>query len=121
MSWLAGALVILPLCGSLIAYAFPNRMRRPVAVVVSALTLGAAAGIARTLWTQGPLRHDLGGWNAPIGIGLYVDGLGAVMLLLTAIVASAISLFAVSYYRAEHQRSGNRRVSGRSGISCGRE
>jgi multicomponent Na+:H+ antiporter subunit D len=106
MSWLAGALVILPLCGSLIAYAFPNRMRRPVAVVVSALTLGAAAGIARTLWTQGPLRHDLGGWDAPIGIGLYVDGLGAVMLLLTAIVASAISLFAVSYYRAEHQRSG---------------
>jgi multicomponent Na+:H+ antiporter subunit D len=106
MSWLAGILVVVPLLGSLISFVMQGGMRRPIALVISTVTFATAISVAIALWEGGgPLRHPMGGWTAPLGVDLYIDGLSAVMLILASVVGAAISLYAVAYYRAERARA----------------
>jgi formate hydrogenlyase subunit 3/multisubunit Na+/H+ antiporter MnhD subunit len=68
----------------------------------------AIAGIAVQLWCAlllagqlldtGARGHAVGGWGAPLGIDLHVDGLSAVMLLLTQTVALPLALYARAYF-----------------------
>ena len=54
---------------------------------------------------QGALRYAVGGWGAPLGIDLYVDGLSLLMLLLTTLVGLAISIYSSGYFnddKAKH-------------------
>lgn len=44
-------------------------------------------------------RHTVGGWGAPLGIDLMLDGLALLMLLVTAVIGLAITLYAHSYFR----------------------
>lgn len=44
------------------------------------------------------VRHAVSGWPTPLGIGLYVDGLSAIMLLLTAAVGAPIGAYAFGYF-----------------------
>lgn len=48
--------------------------------------------------SKGILRYKIGGWGAPLGIDLYVDGLSALMLLMTAVLGLAVSVYATSYF-----------------------
>lgn len=57
---------------------------------VLALKLAGDAGVRRT--------HPVGGWGAPLGIELAVDGLSALMLLLAHAVALPVALYARSYF-----------------------
>lgn len=45
--------------------------------------------------SRGPVIADLGGWGEPLAIHLQADGLATLMLLLTAVLAVAISLYAI--------------------------
>lgn len=71
----------------------------------------ATAGLTAQLWlafvlvskvgTGGTvLAHAVGGWGAPLGIDLAVDGLSAAMLLLTQCVALPLAVYARSYFKA---------------------
>ena len=70
----------------------------------------AIAGLATQLWLAFMLAikvgaggtavmHQVGGWGAPLGIDLAVDGLSAAMLLLTQCVALPLAIYARSYFK----------------------
>ncbi|ANB01525.1 complex I subunit 5 family protein [Ectothiorhodospira sp. BSL-9] len=95
LSW-AAWIVIVPLFGALLAGLWP-RAGGWVALLVALLTLGTTLGGALHVWFQGPAIHALGGWDAPLGIALVLDGLAAFMLLLTAVVGLFVTLYAMGY------------------------
>lgn len=74
---------------------------RVASIVLPFLALQAftVSGLARQVVNHGAFRYPLGGWEAPLGIELYVDGLSSLMLLTTFAVGLAVSLYALSYFR----------------------
>jgi formate hydrogenlyase subunit 3/multisubunit Na+/H+ antiporter MnhD subunit len=81
---------------ALAAYAAP-RQARPIGVAASLVTLALTAGVVLAAG-DAPARHLLGGWGAPLGIDLYLDGLALVMLAMTGVVGMAVSVYATSYF-----------------------
>lgn len=75
----------------------PGRGARP-AIAGIAIQCAMALALCGDLLARGPLRHPVGGWGAPLGIDLAADGLSAVMLVLTQVVALPIALYARSYF-----------------------
>lgn len=100
----AAWIVIVPLAGALLAGLWP-RGGRWVALGVALLSLGTTLGGALQVWWQGATIHALGGWEAPLGIALVLDGLAAFMLLLTAVVGLFVTLYAMGYVDREGQTS----------------
>lgn len=90
------AAVSLPLAGAALCFMIAG-IARTLGQAVSVLTLSVALFLAFEVVLDGyagPVRHALGGWEAPIGIALRIDGLAVLMIVMTAIVATA-SAFAV--------------------------
>jgi len=95
-------LTVLPLLGAAIAL-FSGKHARGVAI----LTTGASLALALFVWTQLPADGSIGlvervSWAPSLGIDYHlgVDGLGALMLILTAIV-TLMSVDAA--HRVHHQ------------------
>jgi formate hydrogenlyase subunit 3/multisubunit Na+/H+ antiporter MnhD subunit len=98
--------VVLPAAGAVLALAFP-RHNRLVALASGVGTVAAVGEIVVALLRVGaPLRHAVGGWGAPLGIELAVDGLSAVMLTLCAIVSLCVGLYASAYFATKHAPNG---------------
>jgi multicomponent Na+:H+ antiporter subunit D len=57
----------------------------------------AAAALLITVWRQGTLILEVGGWPAPFGIVLAVDPLSAAMVAVTAVVAVPVMLYAETW------------------------
>ena len=77
-------LILCPLFAAVLSFALGRR----AAPLLWALTLGLT-GYALTeatwrLWQAGPLHHSLGGWGAPLGIELRMDGPGYVGTFATS-------------------------------------
>ena len=58
------------------------------------------------LAAAGPLRYAVGGWGAPLGIDLYLDGLSYLLLGLTIIVGVLVSLYGGKYFAATDKGAG---------------
>lgn len=68
------------------------------AVASNALLVGAALlRLARV----GPERHPVGGWPAPLGIELTIDGWGLGFAAVTSLVALTVALYAARSWPAE--------------------
>jgi formate hydrogenlyase subunit 3/multisubunit Na+/H+ antiporter MnhD subunit len=100
--WLALA-IALPLIGATLAAALPSRAGA-VGLFAGALTTAAALMTAYLVAEAGPLRSDLGGWGAPLGIALAADGLSAVLLAMANLVSLGISVYALDYFAAGSRR-----------------
>lgn len=61
-------------------------------------SVAASTGLVLTVLDQGVSRHLVGGWGRPLGIELYVDGLAVVMVAMTAVVGTAVTVYATSYF-----------------------
>lgn len=96
-SWIAW-LIALPFLGMLLSFLLPGRW---VAVITAAAVLGALFQMVPQLVQSGPLHHAPGGWSAPLGIELYIDGLSAAMLLMTGIVSAVATCYAWGYFSKE--------------------
>ena len=96
------ALVLLPLAAALVAF-----LRRTAAVAFAgaAATVAAAAGLTVELVRHGPYHHAIGGWGAPLGIGLHADGLSLLMVWMTAVVGALVTLYAAVYFREHPERA----------------
>lgn len=94
---LAVAAILLPLSGAFASFLLPSAARR-IALLVTAAILIDVGALALALPGTGPLRYDVGGWDAPLGIALYVDGLAALMLLAAALCSTAVILYALRYF-----------------------
>lgn len=99
MAWL----VLIPLGWSCIAFLLgPARggLLALIGLLAQLLVVVQVTGLHRPL-ASSELAHTVGGWDAPLGIVLAVDGLSAVMLLLTQLIALPLAVYARSYLRGE--------------------
>lgn len=95
--WMTAA-VLAPLGLSVVAYLLP-RSGYVAALMGTIGALVAAAMQAVTVYTVGPLRYPLGGWTAPLGIELSVDGFSAALAVMVALVGVAATPYAAFYIR----------------------
>ncbi len=87
-----------PLIGALMTVVLP----RLANIVGVSAAMASFLATALTLWqiaSEGPVDHALGGWSPGLGIALQVDGLSALLLLMTTLVALATSVYATAYFR----------------------
>lgn len=96
----------LPLLAGLV---LPMVRRHPMPWLVAGFafaTLGSVIVLAVTVGHIGPVIHALGGWEPPLGIALRADGMAVLMLLLTAVVTTVCSLYAM--WQGHETALGNR-------------
>ena len=93
-------LIVLPLAAAIMTFLWP-RIARPLALLCSLAIAVAVLGFAVQLWVHGPLHYPLGGWEPPLGIALYGDGLSLLLLTATALVGLAVSVYAAAYFTVE--------------------
>lgn len=94
-------LVLLPLAWATLAFVLGPGRGAWLAIAGLATQLGLALDLAQKVGAGGMALHVVGGWSAPLGIDLAVDGLSAAMLLLTQFVALLLAIYARSYFKAD--------------------
>ena len=73
---------------------------RPLGLLTAAINILALIALVNSTNAILPMHYPLGGWEAPLGINFYIDGLSLFMLILSVIVGSAILLYAGPYFEA---------------------
>ncbi|WP_018864063.1 complex I subunit 5 family protein [Thioalkalivibrio sp. ARh3] len=95
-------LVALSLALAILATVWPRQAHRiggygAVVVTASVLALSALFLAAGPEPESAATRVALGGWEAPLGLMLHLDGLSMTLLVLTAVVGLATSLYSLGY------------------------
>ncbi len=102
-------LIVAPILVPLVASAvllFVDERRRVIKAMISLLSTLALTAIAIVLFKieSGPNGFEgvylVGNWSAPFGIALVLDGLSALMLLLTALLAVPALIFSLARWHA---------------------
>lgn len=97
MSWLIATPLFLPFLTAVVAFlARAHGAGRWISVAGNAAFTVAACLLLAQVIEDGVLAAQMGAWAAPFGITLVADHLGAVMVVITAITALAVSVFALS-------------------------
>ena len=88
----------MPMITGILAFLWPGSRQAKgwISVSGSVLLCALAALLLRQVWIAGPISAQMGGWDAPMGITLVADHLSALLVMVTAIVGAAVSLFALS-------------------------
>jgi formate hydrogenlyase subunit 3/multisubunit Na+/H+ antiporter MnhD subunit len=87
--------LIFPAAGVLLALVLGGRHAERIVLALMPVGLGLAIAIAAgVLRADAALVYVVGGWAPPLGIALRADGLSAAMMITTAVVISAVGLFA---------------------------
>ena len=103
LSW-ETALIVFPLSVSVFMFLAPKWARAAGGLTAAAIPF-LAAGLIGRLYERGPWRHSLGGWGAPLGIDLHVDGLSALMVAMTALVGSVTTLYSLAYFKQKGEKT----------------
>ncbi len=96
MSWYLTVPLVLPFLTAV--FAFLTRFGpagRWISVIGNVAMLLAASMLMAKVLDQGVIAGQMGGWAAPFGITLVADYLSAVMVVITAITALAVSVYAL--------------------------
>ncbi|WP_018168617.1 complex I subunit 5 family protein [Thioalkalivibrio sp. ALMg9] len=110
--WLPAAiagLVALSLVVAVLATAWPRQAHRVGLLGALAITVWVL-GLSALFLNAGPdpeaaaTRVALGGWEAPLGLMLHLDGLSMTLLVLTAVVGLATSLYSLGYVHDRIER-----------------
>jgi len=90
--------VILPLITGLIfiLLRYKIRLQRALSIAVMALSAGISVVIINQIARDGIQTLQLGGWQAPYGIGLVADMFSALLVLTTSLIAICCLLFSFS-------------------------
>ena len=96
MNAAVAAVVVVPLAFALAVAFVGARAARAIAGVGMIATLAAASALAWSIASAGPADLHVGGWAPPLGIVLRADGLAALLVLASAIVATALGFVAVA-------------------------
>ncbi len=91
--------ILVPLIGALLAVVY-RREGALIGVGSALFTALCVAVLTGQFLAQGAMRHHLGGWGAGLGIDLHVDGLSALMLIMTALIGVPVGVYASAYFRA---------------------
>lgn len=93
--------IAVPLVALLAAILVGGRIAPRLVLAVAPIMLALAGIVVWQVMANGPIRVALGGWEAPLGIALFADGLSGSFLMLTAIVMSAVGLVAIRGFDAQ--------------------
>lgn len=98
MGWLLALPFLWPIAVGLFAFVSRRRpeLARGISLVGCVGLLVIALSIFVQVLAQGPVAAQMGNWPAPFGITLVVDRLSAIMLLLAALVAVTVAVFALA-------------------------
>ena len=77
----------------------PAALLVPIGMITAMLTTLSVLAITVTVWQNGPVRLEIGGWGVPLGIALQADGLSTAMLVMSNLVALGISVYATGYFK----------------------
>jgi multicomponent Na+:H+ antiporter subunit D len=92
--------IVVPIVGALVSLLLGGRAER-AALAVLPFGLAAAIAVASVVWHgRHRLQYVIGGWAPPLGVAWRADGLAAAMLVTTALLVTAIGLFARAQFRA---------------------
>jgi formate hydrogenlyase subunit 3/multisubunit Na+/H+ antiporter MnhD subunit len=97
-------LVAMPLAGAVAALLLPRQATALVNTIAVAITAVAGMLLYR-VGSQGTLSYEIGGWSAGLGIALRADGLSALLLMMTALVMLASSVYASAYFNKAADRA----------------
>jgi formate hydrogenlyase subunit 3/multisubunit Na+/H+ antiporter MnhD subunit len=97
-------LVAAPLTGALVTLLLP-RYATSLAIATGVLTSVAAGTLLYGVGTHGALGYEVGGWTAGLGIALRADGLSALLLVMSALVMLAASVYASAYFSKATERA----------------
>jgi multicomponent Na+:H+ antiporter subunit D len=103
--------VLVPFAGAALSFLTGSRRGVPVGPTFSLLTALAVATLTWLVATEGPARHRVGGWDAPLGIELHADGLAVAFLAVTAVVGLAVGVYAGRYFTPRKGDQWTARVS----------
>lgn len=98
-------LVLLPLIWATLAWVTGPRWGAGLALSGVAVQAVLALGLARRV-AMGSVTHQVGGWGAPLGIDLRVDGISALLLVLTQFIALPLFIYTRAWLGAT-KRDGN--------------
>jgi len=100
--------IVLPLCGAAACMMVwrSRQAQRAVSVVVSFALLAAAIAIFIAVRNESFLTTAIGSWPAPFGIVLVVDLLSALMLVVSAVIAVATTIYTLASMDVRHERFG---------------
>lgn len=100
--------IALPLLCAIISIIFRNRLalQRGISVAGCAANLGLAIFLLREVMRNGMMVLQVGSWPAPYGITLVIDHFSAIMLILSGLVGTAVSCFALSTIDEPRERHG---------------
>lgn len=96
-------LIVLPLASAVVALLAPFRYRSLIGIAVALGVFAVAITMGIALAREGAVSHSVGGWGAPLGIDIRVDGLSFFMLAATAVVGLGVSVYAAVYISASGQ------------------
>ncbi|WP_291297278.1 Na+/H+ antiporter subunit D [Elioraea sp.] len=105
--WFAALAILIPLAASavtLLAHARP-KAQTALSLGFAALLLADAVLLMGAVWRDGMVVVQASAWDAPFGITLAVDTLGAVMTLIAAITGLACLVYATAEIAEEHRRA----------------
>jgi formate hydrogenlyase subunit 3/multisubunit Na+/H+ antiporter MnhD subunit len=90
-------IISLPLLAAVVTVVLP-RTGRWVGITIAIITPLAVFLLCVEILVHGALQLQVGGWQAPLGIQLYADGLSAAILAISAIVLACSTFYASSYF-----------------------
>lgn len=96
-SWLMAGLLFTPLAWAVLTLLLDFPKGRVVTWLGIAVQVSVSLGLWAAVASDGGFLYLLGGWQAPLGIELRVDGLAVTFVLLTALVAAACGWHASIY------------------------
>ena len=94
-------LILLPLGWATLTWVAGARHGAALALVGVCAQALVALALASEVASRGAFTHAVGGWGAPLGIELRVDGLSALLLLLTQVVTLPIVLYTRAWLDAQ--------------------
>lgn len=94
-------LLIIPLAGATLTMLLPTRWRTLASAAGILSQLLAALALLWLVVNHGSLVYALGDWQAPLGIALRADGLAALFVVMSAIIASLCAVYAMNYLDSE--------------------
>jgi len=97
--WLV-LLIVLPLAGAILCFLFPQRVKL-LGLITALVVTSSVLALCYQVVSQSVLHYAVGGWGAPLGINLYVDGLSLLMLLVTALLGLGISVYSSGYFNLD--------------------
>ncbi len=100
--------VVLPLLSAAILMMLHARPRaqRVASLAAHGAFLGVAVLLFARVQGEGPIAAAVGGWHPPFGVSFLADALSATMVLLTAVVAFPVAVFALALADGRWERMG---------------